>query len=169
MKKILFRILDFFCFIAENLAVIGGVALVAIMVLTVLDVIMRMFNRTIIGNVELISGLICVVVFLGFGKSIFLDSFTKVEILNFGKAEAFVRTLMDVIHIVMCGFTSYYCFAQSAVTRLMGTSSLMLKIPRWIFLFLAGIGFLLIAISVPLSRYRNHMLKSAEKKRAFED
>ena len=169
MKKLLHGVLNVFCFIAENLSAVGGAGLIAMMVLTVADVVLRQFGSTVIGNVELISYLICVVVFLGFGKATFIESFTKVEVFDFKKAEPFVRVLMDVVHVVMCAFTSYYCFAQSAVTRRMGTSSLMLKIPRWPFLALAGVGFLLIVVSVPLSRYKNYMLKSAEKKRALEE
>ena len=164
MKKVLCGVLDVFCFIAENLSIIGGIALVAMMVLTIVDVVLRRFGSTVTGNVELISYLICVVVFLGFGKSVFIDSFTKVEVFDFRKAEPFIKALMDVIHVVMCGFTSYYCFAQSTVARRMGTSSLMLDIPRWPFIFLSGVGFLLITVSVPLSIYKNHMLKNAEKK-----
>ena len=169
MKKILFGILDVFCFISENLSIIGCAALIAIMLLTVADVVLRMFGSTVIGNVEMISYSICVVVFLGFGKSVFIDSFTKVEVFDFRKAEPFVKVLMDIIHMVICGLTSYYCFAQSSVARTMGTSSLMLHIPRWPFLFLAGVGFLLITISVPLSNYKNRMNKNAEKKRALEE
>ena len=168
MKKLLCRILDFFCFIAENLSVIGGIGLIAIMILTLTDVILRMLGSTIIGNVELICCLICVVVFLGFGKSTFDENYTKVEILNFRKAEPVVRIIMDIIHFGMCAFASYYCFVQSTVTKKMSTTSLMLKIPRWPFIVLAGIGFLLITVSIPLSRYREYMLKSAERKRATE-
>ena len=169
MKKLLFRVLDILCFIAENLSAVGGIGLIAMMVLTITDVVLRQFGGTVIGNVELISYLICVVVFLGFGKATFIESFTKVEVFDFRKAEPIVRVLIDIIHMGMCGFAAYYCFAQSAVTRRMGTLSLMLKIPRWPFVTLAGVGFFLIVISIPLSRYKNYMLKDAEKKGAFED
>ena len=162
MKKVLCGILNVFCFIAENTAVIGGVGLVAIMGVTIVDVVLRRFGSTVTGSVELVSYLICVVVFLGFGKCTFLDSFTKVEVFDFRKAEFAVKVLMHVIHTVMCAIAGYYCIVQSAVIRRMGTASLMLSIPRWPFIFLSGIGFFLVAASVPLSIYINHMLKNAE-------
>ena len=169
MKKLAIRILDFFCFIAEHLAVVGGIALIAMMVLTVTDVIMRRFGSTVLGNVELLCYMMCVVVFLGFGKATFIDCFTKVEIFDFKKAEPVVRIVMDVIHFTLCAFTSYYCFVQSMVTRKLGTTSPRLEIPRWPFVFLAGIGFLLITISIPLAKYKNHKNKCAEKKLKTED
>ena len=156
MKRILERILDILCFIAENLSVIGGIALIAMMVITASDVTLRMFDRGILGSMELIQYLMCVTVFLSFGKATFIDSFTKVEIFNFRRAEPIVKSLMHVIHFAICVIGSYYCFVQSGVTMAMGTVSQMLKIPRWPFLFLSGIGFLLIAISIPLSIYRNY-------------
>ena len=169
MKKLAGRILDVFCFIAENLAVVGGVSLLAMMVLTITDVIMRRFGSTVLGNVELLCYMMCVVVFLGFGKATFIDCFTKVEIFDFKKAEPFVRVFMDIVHFVLCAFTSYYCFVQSMVTRRLGTTSPRLEIVRWPFVFLAGIGFLLITISIPLAKYKNHKNKNAEKKLAWEE
>lgn len=155
LKKTLERILDVLCFVADNLSVIGGVALVAMMVITASNVTLRMFNSAVLGSMELIQYLMCVVVFLSFGKATFIDSFTKVEIFNFRRAEPIVKSVMHVIHFAMCAVCSYYCFIQSGVTMDMGTVSQMLKIPRWPFLFLSGIGFLLIAISIPLSIYRD--------------
>lgn len=151
--------MDFFCFIAENLSVIGGAALIAMMLITAADVVLRIFGASVLGSMELISYLMCVVVFLSFGKAIFVDSFTKVDIFNFRRAEPVVKIIMDIIHFTACAFTSYYCFSQSAVTKVMGTSSLMLEIVRWPFLVLSGTGFLLIAVSIPLSNYRNFMIK----------
>ena len=159
MKKALCKILDFLCFIAENLSVIGGIGLIAMMVITAADVTLRLFSRSVLGSMELISYLMCVVVFLSFGKSTFVESFTKVEIFNFKKAEPIVKAVMDSIHVLMCAFASYYCFVQSGVTRIMGTVSQMLKIPRWPFLMLAGVGFLLITVSIPLSKYKNRKFK----------
>ena len=168
MKKVLCGILDVFCFIAENTAVIGGIGLVAIMGVTIVDVLMRRFGSTVTGSVELVSYLICVVVFMGFGKCTFLDSFTKVEIFDFRKAELAVKVIMHVIHTVMCAIAGYYCIVQSTVIRSMGTASLMLSIPRWPFVFLSGIGFFLVAASVPLSIYKNHMLKNKQVEGASE-
>ncbi|MCL1829174.1 MAG: TRAP transporter small permease [Oscillospiraceae bacterium] len=166
MKKILYLILDFLCFIAENLSVIGGIGLIAMMVITATDVILRMFSSSVLGSMELISYLMCVVIFLSFGKATFVDSFTKVELFDFKKAEPLIRALMDIIHAVMCAFASYYCFVQSGVTKSIGTVSQMLKIPRWPFLVLSGTGFLLITISIPLSKYKKHKMK--EKSRSAE-
>jgi len=169
MKKLAVWILDFFCFIAEHLAVVGGVALIGMMVLTVTDVIMRRFGSTVLGNVELLCYMMCVVVFLGFGKATFIDCFTKVEIFDFKKAEPVIRVVMDVIHFTLCAFTSYYCFVQSTVTKKLGTTSPRLEIVRWPFVFLAGIGFLLITISIPLAKYKNYKNKTSDKEPAVEE
>ena len=160
--------MDFLCFIAENLYVIGGIGLISMMVITAADVTLRMFNTSILGSMELISYLMCVVVFLSFGKSTFVESFTKVEIFDFKKAEPVVKIVTDALHILMCAFASYFCFVQSGVTRSIGTVSQMLKIPRWPFLFLSGIGFLLITVSIPLSKYKNRKSKFKENARAAE-
>ena len=168
MKKVLCGILNVFCFIAENTAVIGGIGLVAIIGVTIVDVMLRRFGSTVTGSVELVSYLICVVVFLGFGKCTFLDSFTKVEIFDFRKAEPAVKAVMHVIHTGMCAVAGYYCIVQSSVIRRMGTASLMLNIPRWPFVFLSGIGFFLVAASIPLSIYKSHMQKNTEAGGASE-
>ena len=161
-------ILDAFCFIAENLSIIGGLGLLAMMIITAADVILRLFSKSILGSMELISYLMCVVIFLGFGRATFIESYTKVELFSFGKAESVIRAIIDVIHTGICAFTSYFCFIQSEVTKDMGTVSQMLKIPRWPFLTLSGVGFLLIAVSVPLLRFRNHRLKAKESLHAAE-
>ena len=169
MKKLAGVILDIFCFIAENLAVIGGIALIAMMLLTIADVVLRRFGSTVIGNVELLCYIMCVIVFLGFGKATFINCFTKVEIFDFKKAEPFVKVFMDIVHFVMCAFASYFCFIQSMQTRKMGTTSPRLEIPRWPFVFLSGIGFLLITISIPLVNYKKHKNKDEEKKLANKE
>jgi len=168
MKKSLLWVLDAFCFIAENLSVVGGLGLLAMMIITATDVFLRLFSKSVLGSMELISYLMCVVVFLSFGRATFIESYTKVELFSFGKSEPVIRAIIDVIHTGVCAFTSYFCFVQSAVTRDMGTVSQMLKIPRWPFLTLSGAGFLLIAVSVPLLRYRNYRLKAKESLRAAE-
>lgn len=159
MKKILCKILDFFCFISDNLAVIGGIALIAIMGITATDVVLRLFSKSIIGSMELIQYLMIVLVFLSFGKATFDDSFTKVEVFDFKKAEPIVKVIIHILHVALCLFTSYYCFAQTAASKALNTTSPMLKIVRWPFYIICGIGFLLIAVSIPLSIYR-------EKKKA---
>ena len=168
MKKALLWVLDVFCLIAENLSIVGGIGLVAMMIITALDVVLRLFSKSVLGSMELISYLMCVVVFLSFGRATFIESYTKVELFSFGKAEPYVRVVIDVIHMVICAFTSYYCFMQSVVTKDIGTVSQMLQIPRWPFLALAGVGFLLITVSIPLLRYRNYRLKAKESLRSAE-
>jgi TRAP-type C4-dicarboxylate transport system permease small subunit len=164
MKKIGCKIMDGLCFIANNLSVIGGVALVAIIVLTATDVILRLFSRSIIGNMELIQYLMIVLVFLSFGKATFDDSFIRVELFHFKGAEHAIRIVIDVLHVIVCLVAAYYCVQQSISAMNMGTSSQMLRIVRWPFVLLSGFGFLLIAVSIPLSHYwrKKHPKKEAD-------
>lgn len=162
MKKIGCKILDGLCFIADHICVIGGIALIVMMGLTAADVILRMFNKSILGNMEMIQYLMIVVIFLSFGKATFDNSFIRVEIFDFKKAEPVIKVIIDVIHVAICLIATYYCFSQGMAAKVMGTSSQMLRIVRWPFLLLSGVGFFLIAISIPLANYRNRKKLKAD-------
>jgi TRAP-type mannitol/chloroaromatic compound transport system permease small subunit len=161
MKKVIYRIFDIFITIWDKVALLSALGLLLILVVTMIDVCIRPFDRSVKGSMELVMALITVVAFFGFGKAVLEDAFIKVEIFKFGKLEFAIKILIEVLHFAIFAFVTYYCFEQSLVGLKMGTSSQLLDIPRWPFQMLSGFAFGMAALCIPLKFYID-----AEKRKA---
>jgi TRAP-type C4-dicarboxylate transport system permease small subunit len=153
VKKAICKVLDILCWIVAHFSVIGGVGLIAMIAVTLTNVIMRLFRASVVGNMEMVCYLMIIIVFLCFGNATLNNVFIKVEVFDFKKAERPVRIAIDAIQFVICIYAAYCCFMQAGSAGRLGTVSQLLKIPRAPFLTLSAIGFILIAIAIPLKYY----------------
>lgn len=164
MKKVIFKIFDFFVFFWDKVAILSAIGLFGILAVTLTDVAIRPFSNSVKGSMELVIALITVVAFFGFGKAVLDDSFIKVEIFSFGKAEFVKNIVIETLHFVLFAFVAYYCFEQSLVGLKMGTSSQLLDIPRWPFQMLSGFAFGMAALCIPLTFYTKYQKSKSDNK-----
>jgi TRAP-type C4-dicarboxylate transport system permease small subunit len=154
--------------------VIAGLALLAMILVTLLDVIFRATgfnNGSLRGAMEINICMMAVLIFLGFGKCVMDDGFIRVEIFNFRKAEKPVRRFIDVIHAALCLIIAWNCLLQGISAQSMHGVSQLLKIPKYPFMYLSAVAFLFIAIAIPMYNIRSRARQSeiAEEAPALND
>jgi TRAP-type C4-dicarboxylate transport system permease small subunit len=151
------KIADLVNSIYAKLNLIAGLALLAMIAVTLLDVIFRatgFFNGSFRGAMEINICMMAVLIFLSFGKCVMDDGFIRVEIFKFGKAEKPARRIIDVLHAAICLIIAWNCILQGISAQNMHGVSQLLKIPKYPFVYLSVVAFLLVAIGIPMYNIR---------------
>jgi hypothetical protein len=82
------------------------------------------------------------------------DGFVRVEIFKFGRAEKPARRVIDVLHVGIASLIAWNCLLQGISAQDMHGVSQLLKIPKYPFVYLSVVAFLLVAIGVPMYNIR---------------
>ena len=134
--------------IIEACGIIGVVILLAMMMMTVADVIMRYFFRQpIIGSMEISVTLMVCVVFLGIGWCALNDGHISVEIIT-GKlskrGQALLNGFDNIVTLVLALIITWRSFMEALSVKDMEVTSPILGIPRYPFVFVTSFGFFLL-------------------------
>ena len=135
-------------FIIEACGIIGVVILLAMMMMTVFDVILRyFFSKPIIGSMEISVVLMVCVVFLGIGWCALKDGHISVDIIT-GKLSKRSRALLNgfdnIVTLVLALIIAWRSFIEALSAKEMEVTSPILGIPRYPFVFVTSFGFFLL-------------------------
>lgn len=130
----------------------AGLALVAMLVLTVADIAGRtLFNNPVPGTVEVTALILVVVVFLGMGYSEDLGDHITVDLLyvRVGKRfKAVLDVFANILSIIVIGLMSFQIYHFALRQRDSGAETPVLQWPIWPFAIIAAFGTLLYSISI---------------------
>jgi TRAP-type C4-dicarboxylate transport system permease small subunit len=131
--------------VSRILGICAIIFLVAMMMLTVIDVVMRLlFDKPVTASVEFTEYLMLFVAFLGLAWCAIKGGHIKVEIIV-GRLSVRVQEIINSINalIVMglCFFLGWMAVAESSASREVGFASQITGIPDWPFYILVGFGF----------------------------
>jgi TRAP-type C4-dicarboxylate transport system permease small subunit len=134
--------------IIEGSGIVGVVILIAMMLMTVADVILRyFFRRPIIGSMEISVALMVCVVFLGIGWCALNDGHISVDIIT-GKLSKRGRALLNgfdnFVTMALALMIAWRSFVEALSVKDMEVASPILSIPRYPFVFVTSFGFLLL-------------------------
>jgi TRAP-type C4-dicarboxylate transport system permease small subunit len=135
-------------FIIEACGIIGVVILLAMMMMTVFDVILRyFFSKPIIGSMEISVVLMVCVVFLGIGWCALNEGHISVDIIT-GKLSKRGRALLNafdnIVTLVLALIIAWRSFIEALSAKEMEVTSPILGIPRYPFIFVTSFGFFLL-------------------------
>jgi len=131
--------------LVEGVNVLSCVAMVIMMLTIILDVILRMFSHYVPGQLEIVSfGMVCVVWF-AVGRCALKEEMIQVNVFNVGPVVEFINKL---ITIALCIIATIGAIREGAIAQQLGGSSSVLNIPRYPFLWVTALGFLLIVLVV---------------------
>jgi TRAP-type C4-dicarboxylate transport system permease small subunit len=134
--------------IIESSGIAGVVILLAMMTMTVADVIMRyFFRRPIIGSTEISVTLMVCVVFLGIGWCALNDGHISVDIITnrlSKRGRALLNAFDNIVTLVLALIIAWRSFIEAVSVKNMEVTSPLLSIPRYPFVFVTSFGFLLL-------------------------
>ena len=135
-------------FIIEACGIIGVIILLAMMMMTVADVVLRyFFSKPIIGSMEISVVLMACVVFLGIGWCALKDGHISVDIIT-GKLSKRGRAVLNgfdnVVTLVLALIVAWRSFVEALSAKEMEITSPILGIPRYPFVFITSFGFFLL-------------------------
>ena len=155
--------------IIEACGIIGIIILLAMMMMTVADVILRyFFSRPIIGSMEISVVLMVCVVFLCMGWCALNDGHISVDIIT-GKLSKRGRLLLNgfdnIVTLLMALLIAWRSFMEALSARDMEVTSPILGIPRYPFIFVTSFGFFLLFSAALILFIKNiKSLKDTEKR-----
>lgn len=131
---------------------VAGLALLAILALTVTDIFGRtLFNNPVPGTVEVTALVLVVVVFLGLGYSEDLGDHITVDLLYVRVGTRF-KAVLDVfanlLSIVVIALMAFQIYHFALRQRDSGAETPVLEWPIWPFAMVAAFGCVLFALSI---------------------
>jgi TRAP-type C4-dicarboxylate transport system permease small subunit len=138
--------------ICKGLGYIASITLLALMCLTVADILMRKFmNYSILGTVELTELMMVVIVFFTLGFSEMKDAHIKVDIFT-SKLKPPTRILLDVITQLVASllfaFMTVSVLRHALSMQRVGEVTQDLWIPKYPFLYLTAFGCAVLSIAL---------------------
>jgi len=137
--------------LAKRLYWIAGVAIIAMMLITCADVVLRYFRKPIPGTYELVC-------FLGAAAVAFAMAHTSVErghvavslIVRYlpRRIQGFIDTLTSILGLVFFALIAWYSVQYASELRATGEVSLTLELPFYPFVY--GVGFSAAAVCLVL-------------------
>lgn len=153
--NIFFKSLDKF---SGLLKIIGAVALTAMMLLTVIDVIGRFFKHPIFGSVELVGFLATIVVATALPYTYKVDGHVGVEILVrllSKKAQLIIDLLTRTLSLVLFCLVTWQMFLYAKDIYETGEVSMNLEFPIYYIIYLLAFGLLAFSVVIIESIFKN--------------
>ncbi|MFH1489560.1 MAG: TRAP transporter large permease subunit [Pseudomonadota bacterium] len=123
---------------------VGRIILGVMVLLITLDVVLRyFFNRPIKGSYELVEFMMVALVFLGLGYTQTKKDHVSVNLLTEKLSANQVRVIQSITHLLSLGvfiLITWRCIVQAEVLRVNGSTSDVLFIPNYPFMFVAVFG-----------------------------
>lgn len=125
---------------------VAGVALVAMLALTVADITGRtVFNNPVPGTVEVTQVILVVVVFLALAHSEDLGDHITVDLLYVrvgSRAKGILDVFANVLSVVVLGVMAYQLYVFALRRQVSGAETPVLQWPMWPFVLVAALGTL---------------------------
>jgi TRAP-type C4-dicarboxylate transport system permease small subunit len=141
----------------EGCGMASTLVLIALMMMTVFDVILRYFFRhPIIGGTEISSSMMVCIVFLGIAWCALKGEHITVDIIAgrlSRRAQNILSSIDNLVTLALGLLIATQSFSQAMFAREMELKSLMLGIPRYPFLIVAAFGFLLLSVAMIILQY----------------
>jgi TRAP-type C4-dicarboxylate transport system permease small subunit len=135
----------------DVLKLIGAIALTAMMMLTVVDVIGRYFKSPIFGSVELVGFLATIVVAAALPYTYKMDGHVGVEILVrllSEKAQAWIDILTRSLTLVLFALITWQMFLYGEDIYKTGEVSMNLEFPIYYIVYLLAFGLLIFTVTI---------------------
>lgn len=133
------------------LKVLGGLALTAMMLLTVVDVVGRFFRHPIFGSVELVGFMAVIVTAAALPGTYKKDGHVGVEIL-IRLLPAKIRILIDIVTrsltLALFGVITWQMFLYARDIRITGEVSMNLEFPIAYIIFVLALGLLIFSLTI---------------------
>lgn len=154
MRKILKKVNGIFDKFELSLSVIGGIALIMMMLLIVLDILLRNFmNSPIKGGKELVELLMIIFIFFGYaytqkhkghiGIDFIIDKLK-------GLSKRVILTMNLVLTIIINVLLTYFLYNQVIDDYRRGVATIYLQWPKWIITLIILIGIATLSIRLLL-------------------
>lgn len=145
--------------IIEASGIVGVVFLLAMMMMTVLDVILRyFFRRPIVGSVEISISLMVCVVFLGIAWCALNDGHISVDIITSklsGRGRSILNGFDNLVTFLLAIVIAWRSLDEALLVKMMDVTSPLLGIPRYPFVLVTAFGFLLLFFATALLFIKN--------------
>lgn len=139
----------------RGISYIALVATIFAMMVTVVDIILKLFTTArILGNTELVELSMIIMMYLSFGMTQLENGHVRVDMFVNKFPPKFRCFLNGIIQVVCCIFAILIAtqqFKQISVNMAAGTSSAVLHIPYYPFSVVMTIGMILYAIAIALT------------------
>jgi len=140
--------------------VIGGIAITAMMVLTVFDVVGRFFKYPIFGSIEIIGFLAAITVAAALPYTHKVDGHVGVEILVRllpRKAQIGIKIITQTLTLVLFGLISWQMFLYARELDKTGEVSMNLNFPIHYLVYLIACGLVVFSVTVIETIIENFM------------
>jgi TRAP-type C4-dicarboxylate transport system permease small subunit len=140
-----------FDWISGKLMSVGGILLLAMVALTCVDVIGRMFGYPVFGAYELMSFMAALVAAAALPDTHARRGHIGVEILTnklSSRNQLKLELVLDVVAFFVFAIVTWRMFIYGRNLRASGEVSMNLKAPEYVITFAIGVGFLLFALAV---------------------
>jgi TRAP-type C4-dicarboxylate transport system permease small subunit len=147
----------FDAFVNRALAWAGGLALIAMMVFTVADMVLRALGRPVAGSYEIIGWLSAAAMALALGYTQRHRGHVAIDLLTTrlpGRARAAVELLMSLLALLLFAAVAWYLARYGRVLHETGSLSETLKavVYPWVYVVAAGAAGLALALLVDFLR-----------------
>jgi TRAP-type C4-dicarboxylate transport system permease small subunit len=137
--------------LSNAMKLIGGIALVGMMLLTVVDVIGRFFKHPIFGSVEIVGFLATIIVAGALPHTYKIGGHVGIEILmqtTSPKTRARVRLITRTLTLILFSLITWQMFLHASELRQMGEVSMSLKFPTYYIAYILGFGLLIFSVTI---------------------
>ncbi len=144
--------------LSNTMKIIGGIALISMMMLTVVDVIGRCFKYPIFGSVEIVGFLATIIVAGALPYTYKIGGHVGVEILMQNasrKTQIRVRLITRTLTLILFSLITWQMFLHAAELRQMGEVSMSLKFPTYYIAYILGFGLLIFSVTIVETIYHD--------------
>jgi TRAP-type C4-dicarboxylate transport system permease small subunit len=144
-------------FIARHCAVIAGVCLMAIVVLTAINIVARQFMRPILGAHEVTEYLGALLIGLTLAHNQLRKENISVELVDTflsPRARALMESVTSFLSLLMCLLIAWRCVVYAIGLRETGEVSMTMGIAFYPFVFIIGASFALLAFALLVDSLR---------------
>lgn len=144
--------------LSDFLKIIGGIALVIMMLLTVVDAVGRYLKYPIFGSIEIIGFLAAIVLTAALPYTYKLDGHVAVEIVTRllpPKLQTFIEIIIRILSLALFSFISWQMFLYGQDLYRAGEVSMNLRFPLHYLAFLIAFGLLIFSITILEAIFEN--------------
>jgi TRAP-type C4-dicarboxylate transport system permease small subunit len=138
----------------KAVSILDGFLIIALMIVIGVDIVMRIFGKSITGSVEIATACVPVIVFLGAGYTALQEMHIRVDII---KRWPHMDRVTNLICIAVIGVLGYYCGVQALQVKALAASSTVLHIPRWPLVMLTSFGMIMVAVAMILNEIKAYI------------
>jgi TRAP-type C4-dicarboxylate transport system permease small subunit len=136
---------------SDLLKILGGIALVAMMLLTVVDTVGRYFRYPVFGSIEIIGFLAAIVLTAALPYTYKLDGHVSVEVLVRllpPKTQNIIQIIIRILTFVLFAFIAWQMVNYAQDLHKTGEVSMNLRFPLYYLAYLIAFGLFIFAITI---------------------